>query len=102
MRKRSYKNFDRAAFIAEIASVKWWDIYQCDKVDPAVQLFSEKLTMILDKLAPMKTFQTRTKYAPWLSASTKQLMKERDQAQRRAAATKSDEDWKLSKNLGIR
>ena len=64
-----------------------------------VQIFSDKLTKILDKLAPVKTVQTRTKYAPWLSNSTKSLMKERDEAQRKAASTKHEDDWKTYKRL---
>ena len=99
VRKRSYKNFNTEAFLDEVARIKWWDIYQCDDVDTAVKLFSEKLTRILDHHAPVKTFQTRTKYASWLSDSTKQLMKERDHAQRRAAATSSEEDWKQFRQL---
>ena len=94
VKKRSYKNFNTEAFLDEVAKIKWWDIYQCEDVDTAVKLFSEKFTRILDHHAPVKTFQTRTKYAPWLSDSTKQLIKERDQAQRRAVATSSEEDWR--------
>ena len=36
----------------------------------------------------MKTIQIRTKYAPWLSNSTKHIMKDRDQAQKIALTHK--------------
>ena len=62
-------------------------------------MFSDKFTKILDQLAPVKTVQTRTKYAPWLSNSTKSLIKERDEAQRKAASTKHEDDWKDYKRL---
>ena len=99
VKKRSYKNFDRAAFLTSIAEVKWWDIYSCDDIDTAAQLFSEKFSRVLDQQAPVKTFQTRSKYVPWLSTTTKQLIKDRDQAQRRAAISNSEDDWKLFKQL---
>ena len=99
VKKRSYKNFDKSAFLAEIEKIKWWDIYKCESVDTAVKLFSDKITKVLDQLAPVKTIQTRTKYAPWLSTSTKELIEKRDQAQRRASSTSLDEDWRLFKKL---
>ena len=50
-------------------------------------------------MAPMKTVQVRTNYAPWLSQATKDLMSERDILQSRAAQTKNSEDWKKFKVL---
>ena len=34
-----------------------------------------------DKMAPVKKFQVRTKYAAWLSEDSKEKIKERDRAQ---------------------
>ena len=99
VKKRSYKNFDPNRFLAEVEKIRWWDIYQCENVDAAVQLFSEKLTRILDQLAPIKTVQTRTRYAQWLSQPTKLLIEKRDQAQSRASSSKLEEDWKVFKSL---
>ena len=53
----------------------------------------------MDRLAPVRTIQTRNKYVPWLSEETKLLMQQRDEAQSRAARTKSQEDWKAFKQL---
>ena len=99
VRKRSYKDFSPEAFLDEIATVEWWNVYQADNVDATVNIFSEKFSRILDHHAPMKTFQTRTNFAPWLSNPTKQLMKDRDQAQRKAVATRSEQDWKVFRKL---
>ena len=68
-------------------------MFQAEDVDLAVKIFSEKLTSILDRLAPIRTIQTRRKYVPWLSQETRTLMEQRDQAQTRAARTRSQEDW---------
>ena len=43
VKKWSYKNFNPEAFSDDVARVKWWDIYQCDDVDKAVNLFQESL-----------------------------------------------------------
>ena len=85
--------------MAEVENIKWWDIYQAEDVDLAVQLFSDKLTSILDRHAPVKTIQTRTRYVLWLSQETKLLMEQRDQAQSQAASSRSRDDWKKFKKL---
>ena len=60
---------------------------------------TSKLTIILDELAPIKTFQTCTNYAPWLGKETKLLKKEREAAQAYAAQTDDPEDWRLFRSL---
>ena len=90
--KRSYKNFRPEQFLNEVRSIKWWDLYQCIDVNEAVRIFNKKITDILDKLAPIKTIQIRSKYAPWLSSATKTLMKQRDDVQDNARMTNKSED----------
>ena len=79
--------------------ISWWEVYACEDVDTAVDIFTRKLTDILDKMAPVKKFQIRTKYAAWLSEETKNKIKERDQAQQSAALSGSEEDWSKYKRL---
>ena len=99
VRKRCYKSFDPIVFLSEVQGLSWWDLFQTEDVDLAVEIFSKKLTRILDRLAPVRTIQTRRKYVPWLSQETKILMQQRDQAQTRAARTRSQEDWIIYKRL---
>ena len=99
VRKRCYKNFDPMLFLSEVQGIRWWDLFQTEDIDLAVRMFSEKITNILDKLAPVRTIQVRRKYIPWLSQETKLLMQQRDQAQIRAARTKSQEDWRNFKSI---
>ena len=62
VRKRCFKNFNKEAFIKALQSTKWWDIYSSDDVHEASTLLTNKLTYILDTLAPIKTFQVRKSY----------------------------------------
>ena len=50
-------------------------------------------------MAPIRVFQIRTNYAPWLSCTTKELMKKRDLAQKKAGETNSADDWNEFKGL---
>ena len=93
IRRRSYKSFNPMEFINELKKISWLQLYLCEDLNMAVNIFTEKITSILDSLAPVKTIQVRNNFAPWLSDNTKQLMKERDIAQHRASVTNLEHDW---------
>ena len=59
----------------------------------------QNLTGILDQMAPIRTIQIRENYAPWLSEKTRQVMAERDLAQKIAAESKTVDDWNSFKRL---
>ena len=99
IKKRSYKNFDPAEFLGALSQISWWKIYNCNDVDLAVEMLSDEITNILDKLAPVKVFQVRTHYAPWISCTTKEWMRQRNEAQKIAGETKLNEDWIRYKKL---
>ena len=50
-------------------------------------------------MAPIKTFQSRSNYAPWVSDNTKNKIKERNEAQKKASETKTSSDWEEYKKL---
>ena len=56
------------------------DILHCcisDDIDDAAEVFDKKFRNILDKHAPIKIFQMRRNYNPYLSEETKHLIEER-------------------------
>jgi hypothetical protein len=58
-----------------------------------------KITSVLDEMAPVKTIQTRSNYASWLTEETKTLQAERNAAQEKAAESDRTEDWRLFRSL---
>ena len=99
VRKRSFKNFKDEDFQAAVKNLSWWELYMCEDADQAAQLLTNKLTDILDTMAPVRTIQVRSKYVPWLSDSTKEVLKERNNAQATAAQSQNLDDWRLYKSL---
>ena len=97
--KRCYKNFDSEAFKLAIRHVSWFDVYMCEDVNLATELFTRKLTEVLDSFAPVRTIQLRKNYVPWLKENTKQLMEQRNLAQQIAISTKNPERQREYKNL---
>ena len=86
-------------FLTEVRNISWWEFYSCENVESAAELFTNKLNNILNRMAPVKKFQVRSKYAPWLSDNTKQKIKTRDAAQEKASETDNAEDWKEYKSI---
>ena len=93
IKKRVYKNFNEDQFLNAIVNSNWWDVYSTDDLDSAVQLFTNKINNILNVMAPSKRIQIRSKYAPFMSAATKDLIKYRDSSFQQASFTGKNEDW---------
>jgi hypothetical protein len=68
-------------------------------VDLAVDIFTMKLTAILDKMAPVKKFQIRPSMLHGFSDATKENMQTRNLAQQTASLTGLSEDWDKYKKL---
>ena len=77
--KRSYKNFNTEAFLTDVLNSNIdSDVTAYGNVEQAAQVFKESFKHVLDKHAPIKTFQMRKHYSPFVSDNTKALMKERN------------------------
>ena len=100
VRKRSYKHFDPLQFIDALRRVSWWPVYsECFNCENAAAYFTEKLNEILNEMAPIRTFQIRTKYIPWMSQETKDMIEERNKVQKEASSSNKTEDWVKFKRL---
>ena len=69
MRKRYFKKFDKENFQNLLSQMNILDFME--HMDEAVDHLTQKLTYVLDKLAPIRVFQVRTQYAPWLTEESK-------------------------------
>ena len=94
IKKRSYKEFNENIFTELVATCGLEEVLTCTGVEKAAEVFTNKLTEVLDKVAPIKKFQTRTHYAPWLSKDTKLLKAQRETAHKKSAETDKQEDWR--------
>ena len=99
LKKRCFKNFKPEEFIEAVRKISWFDVYMTENVDTAVEMITQKLTDILDIMAPVKVIQVRSNYAPWLSDTTKKKIRERNEAQKKASETKLANDWDEYKKL---
>ena len=68
-------------------------------VNVVSSLLEERIRTIMDKYAPMRTVQIRTKYQNWLSEETKMEMDKRDMARDLAKETDMDEHWENYRSI---
>ena len=94
-KKRSYKNFDEHSFIQKIRDLSMLDVYLCQDAGEAADLLTGKLNSVLDNMAPVRKIQTRTNFAPWMTADVKLQMEARDAAQKKAIDSNNEEDWEV-------
>ena len=85
--KRSYKNFNAGMFLQDIQNSDINKKVTEATVEDAAKIFQDVFGEVLDRHAPVKIFQTRKNYVPYLSEEVKQLMKEREIERR------SYKDW---------
>ena len=81
IKKRNYKDFSVGNFLKDVQkhvdNGSFEKVINSDNINEASALFSGMFGSILNKHAPLKIFQVRNNYSPWLSKGTKLLMKER-------------------------
>ena len=98
VRKRKYKHFVPASFLEDILINLQHGVFQpiLATFDPdlAATLFSKTFGEILNKHAPLKTYQVRNNYVPWVSEETQIKMKLRDKM--KAEASKDNDLEKLT------
>jgi hypothetical protein len=99
--KRSYKYFNIEHFLTDIVNSNLNEaVCACDDLEDASKLFEETFRNILDIHAPIKTFQMRKYYSPYVSDRTKLLMKERNELKEEATNSGNKESEKEYKKKG--
>jgi exonuclease III len=76
---RSMKNFDVNAFLYDISTLNFSDVYQCSSSDDALTLWYKTFMPVINKHAPLKTRRVKHQTLPkWLTPEIINNMKERD------------------------
>ena len=78
IKKRSYKTFKPESFLREVKYTDFSTVLSEKNENLASQKFCKIFCSILNNHAPVKVFQSRKHYAPWLSNETKQMITERN------------------------
>ena len=74
MKKYSWKKLEISAMVEGLF------LLRCN-VDLATEIFTQRLTKMLDRMAPIKKIHIKSKSAAWLSEETNENIIERNEAQ---------------------
>ena len=79
------KNFDETSFLADISSVDWNLIIQRSAdLDSAVENWTNMLSLIIEKHAPLRQRRVSDRYCPWITSELKTTMRSRDKLKKSA------------------
>ena len=93
------KKYDKMLFRNDLQQIDWETILRPFDNDPAsmAATFQEIFESILNIHAPVRKKRARSQFAPWLTVSLKNLMRERDILKQEAE--RSPEKWSAYKQL---
>ena len=97
--KRTWKNFNEKNCLEKFRTMDWTDVREETDVNMASSLLEEKIRLILNDCAPLKTIQVRGKYKNWITDDTKLTMSLRDAARNKALENRTDDNWMEYKRL---
>ena len=87
---RSMKNFDKDAFLADVAGICWERGFdETDDVNVLVTQWSTLFSLTIDKHAPIKSLRVSERYCPWVNEDLKRLIRSRDKLKKAAVKSKS-------------
>ena len=99
--KRSYKNFKVEDFLKDILNSNINEnVKAVQNVEEAALEFEKTFKEILDVHAPIKIFQTRSNYSPFLSEKTKKLIEMRNSWKEMAVKFGYKSAEKIAKDIG--
>ena len=103
IKKRNYKHFDAHDFLRDVnehyRNGGFDRVINNDNIEEASALFSGIFGSMLNKHAPLKVYQVRNNYAPWISAETKEMQSARDALKAEAIEENSSEKFEAYKTL---
>ena len=87
---RSMKNFDKDAFLADVAGICWERGFdETDDGNVLVTQWSTLFSLIIDKHAPIKTLRVSERYCPWVNEDLKRLIRSRDKLKKASVKSRS-------------
>ena len=96
---RSYKNYDKNAFLSDLNQVPWSVIDATDDVDEAICTWNDLFCEVADIHAPTKSRKIKGNPCPWMTSELTNLMQDRDYHHRKAIRSNSSYHWQMFKKL---
>ena len=96
---RSFKNYNKEAFLDDILKLLWSIVDCFDDVDDKLNIFNLLFNQVLDHHAPIKLVKLRARPDTFVTDNICELMKTRDHWRKLARATNDPAAWSGYKNF---
>ena len=98
-RGRSYRNFNSEVFREKLRNARWEEFYDLGDPEEAWNFMLGRITLILDEMCPIQTFQIRNYRPDWMTDELIEQIKDRDYFYRKAKASGNEDDWNIARHL---
>ena len=95
--RRSFKKFDISSFQEDLQQLPWSVVETFDSPDDKLDTFEKLFNDCLDIHAPWKTFRSKRKSPPWISATLRKTIDKKNRLLARFRRSSSPADWTLYK-----
>ena len=95
--RRSFKKFDILSFQEDLQQLPWSVVETFDSPDDKLDTFEKLFNDCLDIHAPWKTFRSKRKSPPWISATLRKTIEKKNRLLARFRRSSSPADWTLYK-----
>ena len=90
IKTRKMKNFSEEAFLADVSGICWEQVVSgADDINLLVSRWSNLLSIIIEKHAPIVEMRVSEKYCTWIDKDRRDLMRTRDKLKKSAVKSKS-------------
>lgn len=99
---RDFSKFDKQAFNIDGLTLPWYLVHEEESLDAKVAIFTNLVTQLYDRHAPLKISRVTRPPAPWLTDEIRNLMKDRDAVHAIFRKTKCEllkKQYKMLRNL---
>ena len=96
---RSYRNYDRKIFEQELLAYDWEHFYDMNDPEEAWAHFLDRITPVLDRMCPIRTFQIKNYRPDWVTNELIEQVQDRDYFYRQAKLTRDEDAWNIARHL---
>ena len=90
---RIWKGYTKQKLLEGIRSEDWNGMYNTENIHIAVEIFTENLTKILNKIAPMGNFNNKVKYKSYIQRDTRELREQKHKLWKEYESNRTEENW---------
>ena len=101
---RSFKNYDKSAFVRDLAQVPWSNVDSACTgenacVNDTVHLWEHLFLDVADVHAPIKTRRRKGDQTPWVTSKLSEIRRDRDYHHKKARKSNSKYHWGMFRKL---